>query len=129
MLEPGKSAELTVVVDESMTAASLGNDGVPVFGTPTLVRYFESTAVQLIAADLEPEQGSVGARIDIRHLAPTPVGMRIVFRATLTEVDGRRLVFHLVAEDEKERVGEGTHERFLIDMDRFLARVEAKQAG
>lgn len=125
-LEPGRSAELAVVVDESMTAASLGNEGVPVFGTPMLVRFFETTAVQLIAADLAPGQGSVGAHIDVRHLAPTPLGMRIVFRATLTEVDGRRLVFDLVADDENERVGEGTHERFLIDIDRFLARVQAK---
>lgn len=126
-LEPGMSTELTVVVDESMTAASLGNEGVPVFGTPTLVRYFEGVATQLIAPDLAPGQASVGAHVDVRHLAPTPVGMRIVFRATLTEVDGRRVVFQLTADDEKERVGEGTHERYVIDKDRFLARVEAKQ--
>lgn len=128
-LEPGRSSELTVVVDRSMTADQMGNQGVNVFATPELVRYFEAVAVQAIEPDLEPGQGSVGVRIDVRHLAATPVGMRITFRATLTEADGRRLTFRLEAEDEQERVGEGIHERFLIDMAKFLARIDTKTAS
>ncbi|MQA87625.1 MAG: thioesterase [Streptosporangiales bacterium] len=128
-LEPGRSSELTVVVDESMTADRMGNQGVNVFATPELVHYFEAVAVQALEPYLEPGQGSVGTRVDVRHLAATPVGMEITFRATLTEVDGRRLTFRLEAEDEKERVGEGTHERFLVDMAKFLARIQAKTAG
>lgn len=125
-LEPGKGTELTVAVDESMTADRLGNPGMAVFATPALVRYFEGVAVQLLAPELEPGQGSVGTYLEVRHLAATPVGMKLTFRATLTEVDGRRLVFRLEAADERERVGEGIHERFLVDINKFLSRAQAK---
>jgi fluoroacetyl-CoA thioesterase len=64
--------------------------------------------------------------VETRHLAATPVGMRVSFRATLTARDGRRLVFRVEADDERERVGEGTHERFIVDMGRFLWRIAAK---
>jgi predicted thioesterase len=66
--------------------------------------------------------------VDIRHLAGTPICMRVTFRATLIERDGRRLVFRVEADDEQERVGEGTHERFVVDMGRFMARIAAKQS-
>jgi len=77
-------------------------------------------------AHLPPGAGTVGSRIDVRHLAATPVGMRARIRATLREVDGRRLVFDIAGEDETERIVEGTHERFQIDQARFLARIAAK---
>jgi predicted thioesterase len=67
--------------------------------------------------------------VDIRHLPATPVGMRVTFRATLTERDGRRLLFRVEADDERERVGEGTHERFVVDMGRFMERIAAKHAS
>ena len=66
--------------------------------------------------------------MEIRHLAATPVGMRVTFRATLTERDGRRLVFRVEADDEREPVGEGTPERFVVDMGRFMERIAAKQS-
>jgi predicted thioesterase len=125
-LEPGATNTMTVVVDESMTADRFGNTGVHVLATPMLVSYFELTAHRLAMGALEPGQGTVGSRIDIRHLAPTPVGMRVSFRATLAERDGRRLVFRVEADDERERVGEGTHERFVVDMGRFMRRLAAK---
>lgn len=128
-LKPGMSSALTVVVDESMTADRLGNPGVKVFATPALVRYFEGVSLQLLAPEMEEGQGSVGTRLDVRHLAATPVGMEITFQATLTEVDGRRLAFRLEATDEKEKIGEGLHERFLVDMEKFLSRVQAKASG
>jgi fluoroacetyl-CoA thioesterase len=68
----------------------------------------------------------VGSHIDIRHLAATPIGMRVTFRATLAERDGRRLVFRVEADDEHEQVGEGTHERFVVDMHRFMGRIARK---
>jgi predicted thioesterase len=70
----------------------------------------------------------VGFHVDIRHLAATPVGRRVIFRATLAERDGRRLVFRVEAEDEQERVGEGTHVRFVVDMERFMGRIAAKRS-
>jgi predicted thioesterase len=125
-LQPGATNTLSVVVDESMTADRFGNSGVHVLATPMLVSYFELTAHQLAMPALEPGKGTVGARVDVRHLAATPIGMRVRFRATLTERDGRRLVFRVEADDEQERVGEGTHERFIVDMGRFMQRITAK---
>jgi fluoroacetyl-CoA thioesterase len=125
-LEPGVSNTLTIVVDESMTADRFGNSGVQVLATPMLVSYFELAAHQLAMQTLEPGQGTVGFHLDIRHLAATPIGMRVTFRATLAERDGRRLVFRVEASDEQERVGEGTHVRFVVDMDRFMGRIAGK---
>jgi fluoroacetyl-CoA thioesterase len=125
-LEPGATNTLTAVVDESMTADRFGNTGVQVLATPMLVSYFELAAHQLAMRALEPGEGTVGSRVEIRHLAATPVGMRVSFRATLTERDGRRLVFRVEADDELERVGEGTHERFIVDMGRFMDRITVK---
>ena len=126
-LEAGTTNTLTVVVDESMTADRFGTSGVRVLATPMLVSYFELAAHRLAMRALEPGQGTVGSRVDIRHLAATPIGMRVTFRATLTDRDGRRLLFRVEADDEQERVGEGIHERFVVDMGRFMARIAAKQ--
>ena len=125
-LEPGTTNTLTIVVDQSMTADRFGNTGVQVLATPILVSYFELAAHQLAIPALEPGQGTVGSHIDIRHLAATPIGMRVTFRATLTERDGRRLVFRVEADDERDHVGEGTHERFVVDMQRFMGRIATK---
>ena len=127
-LEPGATNTVTVVVDGSMTADRFGNTGVQVLATPILVSYFELAAHRLAMRALEAGQGTVGSRVDIRHLAATPIGMRVTFRATLTERDGRRLVSRVEADDELERVGEGTHERFIVDMGRFMGRLAAKQS-
>jgi fluoroacetyl-CoA thioesterase len=127
-LEPGATNTTTVVVDESMTADRFGNSGVQVLATPMLVSYFELAAHRLTMRALEPGQGTVGSRVDICHLAAAPIGMRVTFRATLTEREGRRLVFRVEADDELERVGEGTHERFVVDMGRFMERIAAKHA-
>jgi fluoroacetyl-CoA thioesterase len=127
-LEPGVTNTLTIVVDESMTADRFGNRGVQVLATPMLVSYFELAAHQLAMRALGPGQGTVGFHVDIRHLAATPVGRRVTFRATLAERDGRRLVFRVDAEDEQERVGEGTHVRFVVDMERFMGRIAAKRS-
>jgi fluoroacetyl-CoA thioesterase len=127
-LEPGVTNTLTIVVDESMTADRFGNRGVQVLATPMLVSYFELAAHELAMRAIGPGQGTVGFHVDIRHLAATPVGRRVIFRATLAERDGRRLVFRVEAEDEQERVGEGTHVRFVVDMERFMGRIAAKRS-
>ena len=125
-LEPGATNTIVIVVDESMTADRFGNTGVQVLATPILVSYFELAAHQLAMPALAPGQGTVGSHIDIRHLAATPIGMRVTFRATLTQRNGRRLVFRVQANDEHELVGEGTHERFVVDMQRFMGRIATK---
>lgn len=128
-LRPGLVGEIELVVRPEDTAAAAGNEGVDVLSTPRLVRLIEETAMAAIQAELPPGGGSVGTRIDMKHLAATPVGMRVRARAVLREVDGRRLVFDVEAHDEVEKVAEGTHERFQINQERFLQRVAAKATG
>ena len=125
-LAPGLSGELERVVTEADTADRLGSGSLPVFGTPALVGLMEGAAVQALAGHLPPGQTSVGGRIDVRHLAPTPVGMRVRARAELLEVEGRRLVFHIEAWDEVEQIGEATHERFVVHEEPFAAQAKSK---
>jgi predicted thioesterase len=117
-LAPGLIGEVETVVTEADTAARWGSGLVPVFGTPALVQALED--------HFPPGQTSVGGRINVRHLAPTPVGMHVRARAELLEVEGRRLVFRVEAWDAMEQIGEATHERFIIDEDRFIAKTKAK---
>ena len=125
-IAPGLVGEVELVVQAADTADALGNRGVHVLATPRLVALLELAAIRAVEAHLPPGAGTVGTRIDVRHLAATPVGMRAAIRATLREVDGRRLVFDIEGEDEAERIVEGTHERFQIDQAKFLARIVAK---
>ena len=125
-IAPGLVGEVELVVQPADTADALGNRGVHVLATPRLVALLELAAIRAVEAHLPPGAGTVGTRIDIRHLAATPVGMAARIRATLREVDGRRFVFDIAGEDAQERIVEGTHERFQIDQARFLARIAAK---
>jgi fluoroacetyl-CoA thioesterase len=125
-LTPGLAAETETVVTEDNTAERLGSGSVPVFGTPALVGLMEGAAIRALEDRLPPSTTSVGARIDVRHLAPTPVGRRVHARAKLVEVEGRRLVFQIEAWDEREQIGEAIHERFVVDRERFLAKATAK---
>jgi fluoroacetyl-CoA thioesterase len=125
-LTPGLTGTVEAIVTEADTAARLGSGLVPVLGTPALVGLMEGAAVQSLVGHLSLGRTSVGGRIDVRHLAPTPVGMRVGARAELSKVEGRRLVFHVEAWDEIERIGEATHERFIVDVERFVASAQAK---
>ena len=126
-LTSGLTGETAIAVTERDTADRLGSGSVPVFGTPALVGLMEGAAIQALAGHLPAGQTSVGGRIDVHHLAPTPVGMRVRARAELTKVEGRRLVFHVVAWDEVEQIGEATHERFIVNEERFVAKAKAKR--
>ena len=125
-IELGLVGVVEVVVQSADTADALGNKGVHVLATPRLVALLELAAIRAVEAHLPPGAGTVGTRIDVRHLAATPVGMRATIRATLREIEGRRLVFDIEGHDETERIVEGSHERFQIDQARFLARIAAK---
>lgn len=125
-LEPGIVGEATREVTDELTAAHWGSGLVPVLGTPALVALMEAAAVNALRDHLPAGQTSVGVRIDVRHLAATPVGMRVRAEAKLVAVSGHRLTFHIQAWDEAERVGEATHERVLVDQARFVERVEGK---
>jgi len=125
-LVPGLQAELEHTVTDADSAAHWGSGLVPVFSTPALVGLMESAAVAALSGQLAPGQTTVGARIDVRHLAATPIGMQVRARAELKSVEGRKLIFKIQAWDAVELIGEADHERFVVDETRFLARLQAK---
>lgn len=128
-LEVGLVNEMNMTVEESDTARASGGDTLPrVLSTPRMISYMERTAHQALLPYLAEGQTSVGTLVNIRHLGATPVGMRVRFRAELVELDRRRALFKVEAWDAVEKVGEGQHERFIIDKDRFSERLAQKQA-
>jgi fluoroacetyl-CoA thioesterase len=125
-IKPGLVGEATLVVEEKHTARHLGSGGVNVLATPIMIALMEEAGRNAMEHLLEPGQLTVGASLDVRHLAPTPMGMKVTARAELLAVDGRMLTFHVEARDEREQVGEGTHVRAIINLEKFLARVQTK---
>ena len=125
-LQPGLNAEIEITVTETETAAHLGSGLVPVYATPALVALMENAAVRALEDHLPTGQTTVGGQIDVHHLAATPVGMKVRARAELLEVSGRKFTFHIQAWDEVEQIGEASHVRFLIDTDKFMAKVGEK---
>jgi len=129
-LAPGASAEITQTVSADRTASALGNPGVDVLGTPFVLALLENAAAAVLHPTLSPGASSVGTMVEMRHLAATPVGMTVRARATLLETDGKRFLFAVEAWDEKEKIAEGRHERFVVqDLQKFLARAMKKGAG
>lgn len=124
-LSPGLTGEAETVVVHENTAAAVGAGGVEVFGTPMMIALMENAAWKAVAEQLDPGYVTVGTVVNIRHLAATPLGQKVRASAELTEVDGRRLVFHVTAYDEKQKIGEGQHERFIVHLERFLDRMSA----
>jgi predicted thioesterase len=127
-LQPGLVGEVEREVTRELTAAHWGSGLVPVLGTPVLVALMEQAAVRALEDHLPEGRTTVGARIDVRHLAPTPVGMRVRVRAELTAFEGRHLHFHIEAWDDDERVGEASHERVVVDEARFVEQARRKVA-
>jgi fluoroacetyl-CoA thioesterase len=127
-LQPGLSGEVVRVVSEDITAHAMGSGGVHVLGTPAMLMLMEQAALTAVEPALAEGQTTVGTLLDVRHLAATPVGMQVTVRARLVAIDGRKLTYDVDAEDEREPIGRGTHERVIVDVDRFLKRV-AEKAG
>ena len=123
-LAVGMRGEAALVVGEEHTAAAFGAGGVHVFGTPMLIGLMENAAWRLVQPELNTGETTVGTLVNIRHLAATPVGAAVTATAELVEIDGRRLVFRVSAHDERQLIGEGTHERARVLLDRFLAHVQ-----
>ncbi|MGC8780005.1 MAG: thioesterase family protein [Anaerolineae bacterium] len=122
----GLSGEASVEVTADLTARHLGSGTVAVFATPEMVRLMERAAVNALKPYLAPGQQSVGTMVNVRHLAATPVGATVTARARLVAIEGRRLTFEVSAHDGTDLIGEGVHERALIDLARFEAKVKAK---
>ena len=127
-LEPGMVFERTYIVQFNDTARSSGGETLPVvLSTPRMIGLMEFTCQLLVLPHLAEGQTSVGSLVNIRHLAATPEGMTVRLRAELVEVDRRRLRFKVEAWDALEKIGEGEHERFIIDKDHFETRLEEKR--
>ena len=126
MLEAGITGTSTVTVNEANTAKTMGSGTLDVFATPAMIALMEKTCWESVAAQLEEGSGTVGTLLEIRHNAPTPVGMEVRCESKLLEVDGRRLVFEVKAYDAKGLIGEGRHERFIINNEKFQAKANAK---
>ena len=125
-LAVGLTYSRSVPVTDDMTPAHLRQDPIRVLSTPDMIRLIEQTAIEAVAGALAPGQATVGTRVDIAHLAATPVGMTVTITVELTEIDRRRLAFRVAVRDELDEAGRGTHERFIIDGAQRLPRLQDK---
>lgn len=126
-MKTGIMGKQTIMVTEDKTAAVMGSGTLPVFATPAMIALMENTAGESVAGELEDGQGTVGTLIDVKHVAATPVGMEVICETKLVEVDRKRLVFEVKAYDAAGVIGEGIHERFIIDNEKFMAKAESKK--
>src|SRR6202158_3066828 len=99
----------------------------PVLATPVMIMVMENAALNAIKPYLDPGESAVGTRVEIRHLAPTPIGLSVVGEAEVTRVDGRRVEFPVRATDDTEEIGAGPHERVIVDLARLAKRLDAKR--
>ena len=107
----------------------MGPGLVPVFATPYMIALMENAAVNALTPYMEENQGTVGTHLDVSHDSATPIGMKVWAEAEVTAVDGKALTFAVTAYDEAGSIGKGTHNRFIITVDRFLAKAEKKKEG
>ena len=126
MLKPGMSAVLTCEVNESNSAKAIGSGSLMVFGTPAMIALIEQTAVALLEGNLPEGTTTVGTQLDISHVSATPLGMTAECECTLVEIDRKKLVFDVIVKDNAGIIGNGTHERFMVEADSFMKKAESK---
>ncbi|SDL90889.1 Predicted thioesterase [Nonomuraea maritima] len=126
-LVPGLRAQLVIAVEMEDTAKKVGSGDVPVLATPRLLALAEAATVRAVERHLTPGRTSVGTRVELEHLAASPLGSRVQVGVELIEIDGRRLVFAFEAHDDHSVVGKGTIERVVVDRARFLAASERRR--
>lgn len=127
-LELGIKGKASCVVTDNITAKSVGSGGLDVLATPIMIALMEEAALKSVRPYLEPGTDTVGTRLDVSHDAATPIGMQAWAESELAEIDRRRLVFNVKAYDETGPIGQGRHERFIVDMEKFTAKCNAKLA-
>lgn len=126
MLMTGIKGHQEIMVTEELTAAHLGSGSLKVYATPAMISLMENTAYQSVADYLEEGCGTVGTALDVKHVAATPVGMRVTCETELIKVEGRALTFRVCAKDECGLIGEGIHERFIISEEKFQSKTNSK---
>ena len=125
-LKNGMVGEARARVTEDNTAVKFGSGKVNVFGTPAMVALMEEASIKAVDSQLPGQYVTVGTDLKVRHMAATPIGMYVTASAKLVNIDGRKLTFKVEAFDEKEKVGQGDHFRYIVELDNFIDRAESK---
>ena len=125
-VKPGLKGGVELTVGEEHTAPSVGSGAIHVLGTPVMINLMEAAALAAAEHLLPEGHQSLGIHLDVSHVAATPVGMKVRATAEVTAVEGNRILFRVEAHDETDLVGEGTHERIVVNVERFDKRVRAK---
>lgn len=128
-IKPGTSGTAELIVGEEHTAPRVGSGKIRVLATPVMINVIEAAALKAAEHLLPAGHQSLGTLLNVKHIAATPVGMKIKATATVTKVEGRNVFFDVTAEDEKETIGGGTHERVVVNVERFDKRVQRKTVG
>lgn len=123
MIEPGLKHTSTAVVTEALSARAMGSGDLPVYATPAMTALMENAAMLAVAGELPEGSTTVGGRIEVSHMAPTPIGATVTATATLEKVDGRKLYFSVIAMQGDTVIGQGTHLRFVVDRERFMSKL------
>lgn len=123
MIESGLKHTSTAVVTEALSARAMGSGDLPVYATPAMTALMENAAMLAVAGELPEGSTTVGGRIEVSHMAPTPIGATVTATATLEKVDGRKLYFSVIAMQGDTVIGEGTHLRFVVDKERFMSKL------
>src|SRR5947207_9826495 len=127
-LPAGLQGSADLIVGEQHTAPRIGSGRIRVLATPVMINLIEAAALAAVENSLPEEHQSLGTRLDVSHIAATPVGMRVTATAEVLRVEGRTIYLKVRAEDERELIGEGTHERVVVNLERFDKRVQQKAA-
>jgi predicted thioesterase len=122
----GMKAEIELIVEHQHSAVAFGSGEVDVFATPMMIALMEKAALTAVDKHLGEGYATVGTMINAKHLAATPVGMKVKAVAELTNIEGKRLTFSVEAYDEKEKIGEGVHERYIVEFAKFVKRASEK---
>ena len=123
----GMKNEVAGVSTEATSAVSMGSGSLNVLATPSMIALMERAASELIDRNLPPERTSVGISINVKHTAATPIGLELRAEAIITAIDGRKIIFDVRAFDEREEIGSGTHERFVVDRAKFQSKADGKR--
>ncbi len=126
MLRTGIKGEETEIVDSGNTAATMRSGTLQVYATPAMIALMERAAYRSVQDELEEGQGTVGTRMEVSHISATPLGQTVTAKSLLTGIDRRKLTFHVEAYDGEGKIGEGVHERFLVDNESFQKKADSK---
>ena len=127
MLNTGIKSSASEIVTNEKTAVAVGSGGLSVYATPAMISLMEKSAYESVQSLLEEGSGTVGTLMNIQHISATPVGMKVTAESELIAIAGRKLTFKVTAFDEVGKIGEGTHERFIINNEKFQAKTNSKK--